>query len=267
MTYHTLTPMSLLSTGRHRDIEVKITPSESISISTDVNCLPLSRSAADSVRPPTKLTLIKEVYVSGRCTTVSIYQGHTYVGLNSGEISRIRPDGKVESFAKLNSHIYGMAINEVLLYTTSGYNPQVVSVHNLNTGKLFHSWNHSDNGLFSSSNLAVIGGDKLVVADRSNKRLTVYTLAGQIIRQIPCQKLTQFGNVSICAADSDSVIVHVLVSSSNSIYRISINSGQILWELSHIERPQGVTCYNNQYVLVASQGNQMKIQILDINTG
>ena len=258
--------MSLLSTGRHRDIEVKITPSESISISADENCLPLFRSAADSVKPPpTELTLIREVDVSGRCATVSIYQGHTYVGLNRGEISRIGPDGKVESFAKLNSHIYGMAINEGLLYTTSGYRPQVVSVHNLNTGKLFHSWNHSDTGLFSSSNLAAIGGDKLVVADRSNKRLTVYTLAGQIIRQIPCQKLTQFGNVSICAADSDSVIV--LDSSSNSVYRTSINSGQILWELSHIERPQGVTCYNNQYVLVSSQGNQMKIQILDINTG
>ena len=248
---------------------MRITPSESISISTDENRLPLYRSAAASVKPPpSKLTLIKEVGMSNKCTTISTYQGHTYVGLNSGEISRIGPDGKVESFAKLNSHIYGMAINEGLLYTTSGYNPQVVSVCNLNTGKLFRSWNHSDTGLFSSSNLAVVGDDKVVIADRSNKRLTVYTLAGQIIRQIPCQKLTPVGNVSICAADSDSVIV--LVSSSNSVYgvyRISINSGQILWELSHIERPQGVTCYNNQYVLVASQGNQMKIQILDINTG
>ena len=94
----------------------------------------------------------------------------------------------------------------------------------------------------------------------------MYTLTGQIIRQIQCQWLTLYGTVSLCAADNDSVIVSV--DGSQRVYRISISAGQVLWESSHIERaPQGVTCYNNQYVLVASGGQQVKIQILDINTG
>ena len=81
--------LSLLSTGRHRDIEVRITSSESISsITTDENCLPLSRSAAASVKsPPTKVSLIRELAMPDKCTTVSTYQGYTYVGLD--KISRI----------------------------------------------------------------------------------------------------------------------------------------------------------------------------------
>ena len=176
----------------------------------DVNCLPMSRSAAASVKtPPTKLTLItiREVAMSGWFTTVSTYQGHTYVGQSSGEISRIGPDSKVGSFSSLNGYIYGMAINESLLYTTADDSPQVVSVHELSTGKLFHSGNHSETGRYRISNLAVIGGDKVVIADRSNNRLTLYTLTGQIIGQIPCQQLAGGDYVSMCAADDDSVIV------------------------------------------------------------
>ena len=256
----------LLSAGKHRDIDVRITPSESILISTDVNCLPLSRSAAASVKPPpTKLTLIRVVEMSNWCTTVSTYQGCTYVELDTREISRIGPDSKVKSFAKLNNTIYGMAINEGLLYTTSGHSPQVVSVHNLNTGKLVRSWNHSETVRRYSSNLAVVGDDKVVIADRCNKRLSVYTLAGQIIRQIPCQQLNSGHYVSMCAADNYSVILTVNV--SNRVYRISITTGQVLWEFFHVQKPSGVTCYNNQYVLVVSGGQQVKIQILDINTG
>ena len=244
---------------------MRITPSESISISTDENCLPLSRSAAASVKPPpTKLTLIREVKMSEWCTTVSTYQGHTYVGLNSGEISRIGPDSKVGSFAKFNDTIYGMAINEGLLYTTSGHSPQVVSVHDLNTGKLVRSWNHSETIQYYSNNLAIVGGENVVIADRSNKRLSVYTLTGQIIKQIPCQKL-QGANMAMCAADNDSVIVSDY--HSDSVYRISITTGRVLWEYRHFQRFEGVTCYNNQNVLAMIRGEKLKIQILDLKTG
>ena len=85
----------------------------------------------------------------------------------------------------------------------------------------------------------------------------MYTLTGQIIRQTPCQKLSRYGYVSMCAADNDSVIVSV--DGSQRVYRISITTGQVLWESSQI--------YNNQYVLVASGGQQVKIHILDVNTG
>ena len=78
--------------------------------------------------------------------------------MGSGDITRLGPDSKVGSFAKLNGTIYGMTMNEGLLYTTSGRSPQVVSVHNLNTGKLVRSWNHSKTDWYFSSNLAVKGG-------------------------------------------------------------------------------------------------------------
>ena len=237
---------------------------------SEVNPLSLSGSV---IPPPTKLTELGKVELPHMCTTVSTYQGSTYVGVDiepdnrlreCGEIIRIGTDSKVNSFAEFDGTIYGLAIDGSMMYTTSGVSPQVVSVHDLNTGKLVRSWNHSETVQYYSNNLAIVGGENVVIADRSNKRLSVYTLTGQIIKQIPCQKL-QGANMAMCAADNDSVIVSDY--HSDSVYRISITTGRVLWEYRHFQRFEGVTCYNNQYVLAVMRGEKLKIQILDLKTG
>ena len=173
---------------------------------SEVNPLSLSGSV---IPPPTKLTELRKVELPHMCTTVSTYQGSTYVGMDiepdnrlreCGEIIRIGTDSEVNSFSEFDGTIYGLAIDGSMMYTTSGVSPQVVSVHDLNTGKLVRSWNHSKTVQYYSNNLAIVGGENVVIGDRSNKRLSVYTLTGQIINNKPCHKI-QAANMAMSAAD------------------------------------------------------------------
>ena len=243
---------------------MRITPSSPISISTDVDLLSLSPSPAP-VKPPTKLTLIREVDMSEWCVTVSTYQDCTYVGLSDGRIMRVGQDSAVTQFATVTVVMSGMAIDQGLLYTVSGdENRQVVKVFDLNTGKHVRSWNIPDTASGYSSKLVVVG-NQVVIADKASKVLCVYTLTGQLVKQIPCQ---QIAGIHMCMsiADNDSIILSDY--KSNRVYKISITSGKVMWESDCVVYSRGVTCYNNQYVLVHGRDRgSKKIHILEINTG
>ena len=243
---------------------MRITPSSPISISTDVDLLSLSPSPAP-VKPSTKLTLIWKVRMPSRCVNVSTYQDCTYVGLGDGRIMRFGQDSAVTQFATVTVVMSGMAIDQGLLYTVSGdENRQVVKVFDLNTGKHVRSWNHTDTIKYYSSKLVVVG-NQVVIADIANKVYCVYTLTGQLIKQIPCQQITG-GWVCMCTSDNDSIILSDYW--SNRVYKISITSGKLMWESDCVVYPTGVTCYNNQYVLVHGRDRgSKKIHILEINTG
>ena len=255
---------SLSLLGHHRDIEVKITSSLPISISTDVDLLSLSPSPAP-VKPPTKLTLIREANMPVNCVTVSTYQDCTYVGLGDGRIMRVGQDSAVTQFATVAGSMYGMAIDGGQLYAVSGdQNLQSVNVFNLNTSKHVRSWNITDTVGYYCSKLVVVG-NQVVIADKANKVLCVYTLTGQLVKQIPCQQITG-GWVCMCTSDNDNIILSDC--KSNRVYKISITSGKSLWESGSVVNPRGVTCYNNQYVLVFEGDiGSKKIHVLEINTG
>ena len=53
----------------------------------------------------------------------------------------------------------------------------------------------------------------------------------------------------------------------NSVSKVNIDSGEITWTSNHVQKPQGVVCYKNRYVLVTNQNSDTRIWILDINTG
>ena len=243
---------------------MRITPSSPISISTDVDLLSLSLSPAP-VKPPTKLTLIRKVKLPSDCVTVSAYQDCTYVGLGDGRIMRFGQDSAVTQFATVTVVMSGMAIDQGLLYTVSGdQDLQSVNVFDCNTGKHVRSRNHTDTIEYYSSKSVVVR-NQVVIADKANKVLFVYTLTGQLFEQIPCQQITG-GIVCMSTADNDSIILSDC--KSNRVYKISITSGKVLWESDCVVNPQGVTCFNNQYVLVCGwNSGREKIHVLDINTG
>ena len=161
--------------------------------------------------------------------------------------------------------VYGMAIDRGQLYTVSGgENLQTVNVFDLNNGKHVRSWNHTDTKKYLSSKLVVVG-NQVVIADKANKVLCVYTLTGQLIKKIPSQQM-RGSTVCMSTADNDSIILSDC--KSNRVYKISITSGKVLWESDCVVNPQGVTCFNNQYVLVCGwNSGREKIHVLDINTG
>ena len=243
---------------------MKITPSSPISISTDVDLLSQSPSPAP-VKPPTKLTLIRKFRMPASCVTVSKYQDCTYVGLGDGRIMRLGQDSAVTQFATVTGAMYGMAIDRGLLYTVSGdQNLQSVNVFNLNTSKHVRSWNITDTVGYYCSKLVVVG-NQVVIADIANKVLCVYTLTGQLVKQIPCQQITG-GTVCMSTADNHSIILSDY--ESERVYKISITSRKVLWESDCVVKPMGVTCFNNQYVLVyGGAADREKIHVLEINTG
>ena len=59
----------------------------------------------------------------------------------------------------------------------------------------------------------------------------------------------------------------VSVQRGNKVFRINIDSGEVMWVSNHVTRPLGLVCYKNRYVLVTNFGFETRIWILDINTG
>jgi outer membrane protein assembly factor BamB len=246
---------------------VKIITTDPISLTEDREHSKLTNQIPAVLAPPTSMKLLQEISLGNSCSTACRYKNQTYVGLDGGSVVKIGPDYKVTQFIKLSNHVAGMAVcGDQLLTTTSG-DPQTVSIHELSTGRLVTSWAHSDNVSelidWTSSILAVVG-DQIIISDRGNKRLSVYSKVGRLIKHIPCPQLSP-NWVSLSAADNDSIILSDYHTSK--VRKISITTGDVIWTSSDVTQPLEVTCYNNQYVLVASVGETTKISILDISTG
>jgi outer membrane protein assembly factor BamB len=111
------------------------------------------------------------------------------------------------------------------------------------------------------SKLRVVNEKVVVPAGAS---LTVYTLQGQLIKQIKVPGMTtSWKALAVCGDDS------VIVSDcgTSSVHRVNIDSGEVMWTSKHVNYPQGVVCYKDRYVLIANRNTETKIWILDVDTG
>ena len=140
-------------------------------------------------------------------------------------------------------------------------NSRQICVYDL-SGQLITSWQYPDSNYSNPCNKLAVIGNQVIVGDASNKRLTVYSLTGDIIRHIPCTQLNY--NSSICEAGDDSVIITDYW--RDKVYKLSLTTGQIEWTSTDVRYPAAVVCYADQYVLVAAMYGST-ITVLDINTG
>ena len=233
--------------AKSRNIELELVPTDDITIG-DIHILVL--------KP------LGEIKVSGQCATACQFDDFTYVGMHGGNIDRIdKAGGRTKGFIKLSSHVTSIRAHKDTLYTLMAGNPSVVYVHNL-SGQLISSWSHPDNG-FWGSKIAIVN-DQLVIANRKTKRLTLYSPFGEVMRQVDVSQISN-GFVSICESGRDSVIVSDYATSR--VFKVNINSGDIVWMSSKVSGPLGVTCYGGSHVLVTKQDNRTTIWVLDIHTG
>ena len=147
------------------------------------------RSQHMSIRsPPTGLQLEREIKVGYYCITVCHYKGFTYVGLAGGAVDRIDDQGNVTSeFIELPNTVMSIrAFNDQLFILTFD-EPYKMFVFDLN-GSQIHTWNHHDETDDCYGNKISIIHNHLAVVDASNKRITLYTPAGEVIRHIQCAK-------------------------------------------------------------------------------
>jgi len=213
---------------------------------------------------PNSLKLLQSVDVSRNCWSVCRYEGNTYVG-RPRRLDRVDENYNVtQSFVTVSGHVFGLTAYEDQLYALvwEGSNNWKVEVYDF-SGNQVTSWSHSD---ISSgySNKLVIVDDQVVVPDRPNKRLTIYSLTGEVIKHVPCSLLSN-SHAAISAADRHCVVVSDY--NSSQVFKLDLTTEKVIWTCKDVNIPEGVTCYRSKYILVTNQSRRTTIWILDVKTG
>ena len=126
--------------------------------------------------------------------------------------------------------------------------------------ELKRSWVHETSSNFHEK-LRVIG-EKVVASNGSC--IVVYTLEGKIVKQVKCPGMTN-GFKAVAVYGDDSVILSDY--GADSVSRINIDSGEVMWTSMHVQKPRGVACYRNRYVIVVRDNSDCGVSILDAITG
>ena len=215
---------------------------------------------------PGSLRMIKQIQSANECSTVCGFADHVFVALASGHLMGIQPEFQIslfEAISKSKAQIVGMGIRDNYLLLMEKGNPHhTVHVSDLKSSNEVASWNHEEGNLPIGSLLAVVG-QQVVMVDRAKKRLSVYSLSGEVKMNLACPLKGRHW-ASICNAVDNSVILSDY--SSHKVHRININSGGAIWT-AEVKKPMGVTCYRDKFVLVATLSKDVNIYILDITTG
>jgi len=243
-------------TGEKRDIEVDVVSAADVSISLD--------QGVTTSTPPNSLKLLQSVDVSNDCYSVCSYEGNTYVGLYGGGVDRVDENYNVtQSFVTVSGSVFGLTVYKDQLYSLvrKGSNNWKVEVYDF-SGNQVTSWSHGDNVAWT--NKLVIVDDQVVVPDRPNKRLTIYSLTGKVIKHLPCSLLSDSW-VAICAADRHCVVVSD--HNSSQVFKLDLTTEKVIWTCEDVTKPEGVTCYRSKYILVTNYSSKTTIWILDVRTG
>jgi len=243
-------------TGEKRDIEVDIVSAADASISLD--------QGVTTSTLPNSLKLLQSVDVSDYCWSVCRYEGNTYVGVNGG-VDRVDENYNVtQSFVTVSGTVFGLtAYKDQLFSLVCGRSSNWKVKVNDFSGNQVTSWTHSDNNSGYINKLVIVD-DQVVVPDRQSKRLTIYSLTGEVIKHIPCPVLGNY-RASICAADRQCVVVSDY--NSSQVFKLDLTTEKVIWTCKDVTRPEGVTCYRSKYILVTNQSSKTTIWILDVKTG
>jgi len=91
-----------------------------------------------------------------------------------------------------------------------------------------------------------------------------YSLNGGVINTLPCLLLTDTA-VRMSAADNNSIIISQ--SDSSLVYKVDTSSGDIIWQCKDVAETRGVTCYRDEFVLVADDTIPALFCVLSLHTG
>lgn len=111
-------------------------------------------------------------------------------------------------------------------------------------------------------------GNKVAVPDTDKNRLSLFNLRGELIKHIDYSHIADVrAGITTCTTNAPGGTLIVSVSTRNLVFRVDIETGLVLWFSDHVERPQGVICYKDSYVLVTSYNSERKLWILDVHSG
>ena len=136
-----------------------------------------------------------------------------------------------------------------------------------NTIEELHSWEFDDPDADILGSKIAITQNQLVVADITQRRLTIYSLTGQLIRLVDCPQITQYYWVCICVSPSNPDVIIVSDNDSEQVFAVNLTTEAVLWTNNDISGPQGIVSYGAEYLLVAEAGEDTQLWILNANTG
>jgi len=211
---------------------------------------------------PTAIELIRTVSIGENFYSVHCCNGITYVGGNNG-VKRVNKNHRVILtffFGIDEKHcVLSISVHNDRIYTFS--TDSTVRVHDLE-GRFITSWIHKAKSKFTNQ-LAIIN-NQIVIPDRPNKTLVFYSLNGEVVKTLLCSLLTDT-IVYLSDADNNSVIISQY--DSSLVYKVDTSSGDIIWQCKDVAAPRGVTCYGDEFVLVADYPKSTPLCVLSLHTG
>ena len=209
------------------------------------------------------MKLIKILKAPRPVDSVAVHDNKIYIGCCEGSLMRaegITGDSSPYEFVSACAgYVSSVQVYNNELYVLSA-NANMVYVYGLDK-QLKRSWSRTpSSGKISYNKLRVVNG-KICVP--SGDAIMVYTCQGELVKEIHCPSTISWKALAVCGYDS------VVLSDygADSVSRINIDSGEVMWVSNRVTRPQGVVCFKNRYVLVTNYGSETRIWILDINTG
>ena len=261
-----LTFISIFSFFRHHlnnDLcQLIITGKAEIGLNVEIRQTEMSLSAISSIRPPTSMSLIKSVAAGFYPLSIHLYKDKIYVGMDN-RCDLLRYDLGLSSsqiLAKLASNVSSIQAYNDELYVCFALK-ELVTVYDM-TGTFRRSWKHC----CKAYNKLKIVSNTVVVSNSKVQALTVYDNQGQLVKQIKCAGISSSDNwkaMAVCEDDSVVVSDH----GTGSVFRVNLDSGEVMWTSKHVQYPEGVVCYKNRYVLVTNKNKDTRIWILDADTG
>ena len=215
--------------------------------------------------PPTGIQFVKETKVGSCCFTMCHYKGYTYVGLQNGAIDRIDDQGDVSSkFIKLAKQAISIRAHNDQLFILMYDQPYKIFVYDLN-GSHIRTWDHPDRNGNCFGNKISIVQNQFAIFDVTNKRVTLYTPAGEVIRHIQCAEIAANTYVSMCECDDNSVIISCYHPAK--VFKFNLTIEDIQWTNSNVTQPCTVRCYG-QYVFVSGDFiTNTRISVINGDTG
>ncbi|XP_067928084.1 uncharacterized protein [Watersipora subatra] len=215
-----------------------------------------------SLQLPKFINFLKTVRLTSPPLSLCHYEGSTYVGLQDGNVCKIDSKYKLHNrFLMHGKAVASIVVHKSKIYTLVYGKPMKIYMSNL-LGESISSWDHTDSVQWS--NKMTILKDRLIVPDRTNNQLVVYTLDGKIVKHIQCTALSQ-GWVAVCSVKvSNSVIISNYQTSL--VFAIDVRTGGQGWTNRYTTDPLGITSYGQNNLLVFN-GSAREIEVLQRNTG
>jgi len=215
------------------------------------------------ISPPQALTLVKSRdFRRNDCWSVHGYRGITYAGFR-GSLYRMNEDGTANLCFLIrgwNCAVWSISVHNNRIYTLSS--DLTVRVHDLE-GRPITSWIHTDKQVFFVNQLSIIN-DRITIPDKHNRTLVFYSWNGKVVNTLPCPLLTNTP-LHLCAADNNSIIISQC--DSSLVYKVDTSSGDIIWQCKDVATPRGVTCYRDEFVLVADVTKPTSLCVLSSGDG